>query len=236
MILRYLKKLPQGEEIIAKQISEYFPDGWEEQEKARQEQDFQELRKVFAAIDAEQDLTKCEAAVTTFINYLAKQKESVIKSGKHSNLHLVTEAYRLYGGYYARFGNNRNSPKNILTWRSVIGGIQCYATACDAQAFCHGFSHIVRLGEKLRRSLEFRNNRDVHFYPFDHRPGFRLGVDCAGLGFNGSPGPDSPAATFWQRAAKVCQTKNVSEARIHAAYRVRQSSKESMRHKVTRLR
>ena len=182
MLRRYLKKLPQGEEIIAQQTSEYFPDGWEEQEKARQERDLQELKKVFAAINAEQDMTKCEAAVTAFTNYLAKQKEGIIKSGKHSNLHLVEESFRLYDEYYERFGNDWDSPKNILSWRRVVGGIQRYATACDAQAFCQGFYYIAVAGEKLRRSLEFRFGRGVHFYPLGGLPGFRLGIDYVRVG------------------------------------------------------
>ena len=64
----------------------------------------------------------------------------------------------------------------------MVGGIKRYATACDAQAFCQGFYYIAEAGEKLRRSLEYRHDRGAHFYPFDSRPGFRLGIDYSALG------------------------------------------------------
>jgi len=128
-----------------------------------------------------------------------------------------------------------------LSWRKVVGGIQCYTTACDAQAFCQGFYNIAEAGEKLKRSLEFRFDRGVRFYPFDLRPGFRLGVDCAGRR-GGGCGGTRVAGVGGGRGrgvrylSKVCQAKNINGAKLYAASRVRQSSEESMRRDVARRR
>jgi hypothetical protein len=34
MLMHYLKQLPNGDALIAQQIAEQFPEGWEEKEKA----------------------------------------------------------------------------------------------------------------------------------------------------------------------------------------------------------
>ncbi len=95
MLERYLRQLPNGEQIIAAQIHEQFPEGWEEAEKARAKRDDDALKKVFAAIKASGEGDNCEAAVKEFKDYLEKENKGrgIIKSGKHFNHQLIASAF-----------------------------------------------------------------------------------------------------------------------------------------------
>ncbi len=180
MLMRHLKNLPQGKEIIAAQICEQFPAGWIEQEMERQQKDFAAVNKVFSIIaDANDDDTAtCEAAVTEFKKYLDQQKNEAIKKGKHSNLHLLVRACKLNYEHFERFGDNCTSYKNKLCWDKIIGSIQCYLTACDAQMLCQDFHELIN-GRKLKYSLEFRHLANTYFYPLNHEGNPQLGEDCA---------------------------------------------------------
>ncbi len=216
MLMRHLKTLPNGDDIIAKQIQEQFPEGWEEIEKARQERDLAELKKVVAAIESAQDGDNCDAAILVFRKYLDDENgRGVIKTGKHFNMQLLVDAFNLYVEKYDQFGGNWHSPKNILFWRKIIGGIERYLPACYAQAFCQGVYQIVEDLEKLDRRLALRFDSKVTFYPLDSDPAFRLGEDYAWGGCWAIVGAPPPVA--WRTMQTTMSNKKHQRRGDYAA-------------------
>jgi hypothetical protein len=187
MLTPYIKSLPDGEKLMAAQIAEQFPEGYEEQEQQRIRADEAALIKVLDAIGRSNNDAECEPALQEFDNYL--KPKGIIRTGKHFNEKLQEMAYELYDKRYDEFGGSWDSRKNLLTWRRVNGRIQRNYTACLAQAASQGLYYIVDEGEKLQRTLELRNNRGVRFYPLDLNPASRLGFDYAiaelGAGWRG---------------------------------------------------
>lgn len=171
MIKRYLKTLSNGEEEIAKQQKEQFPEGWEEKEKERAKNDSAALHKIVSAIGNSKAGEDCETALEEFRNYL--KPKDIITTGKHFNVQLLVEAFKLYDRNYSRFGDF-GSRKNHLFWCKVIGYIQRFLPACYAQAFCDTFYSVVKMREPLSRDLQLINI-DSYFYPLDSNPSFRLG-------------------------------------------------------------
>lgn len=151
MIMRYLKLLPNSELEIAKQWNEQFPAGYEEQEKERAKNDLVALNKVVSAIAASRTDQDCEAALAEFRNYL--NPKGIIKTGKHFNAELLVEAFKLYDENYDCFGG-WDSRQNNLFWRKVIGYIERFLPACEAQAFCDGLYHVVEKKKPLSRQLK----------------------------------------------------------------------------------
>ncbi len=175
MIAKHLDEHYPGEK--EKQYAKQFPEGWEEAEALRQEQDLEALNTVVDAIGDSNPDEDCEAALQTFRDYLEGQTQEVITTGKHFNAQLLISAFELYEQKYNNFGG-WDSRKNNLFWCKVIGYIQRFLPACYAQAFCQGLYYLVVKGESLQRSLEFRYGGGV-FFPLDSNPNFRLGVDYA---------------------------------------------------------
>jgi hypothetical protein len=185
MLMPYVKALPNGEVIKAAQIAEQFPEGYEEVEKARMKRDREELDTVIAAIGRSNTDADCEAAIQAFCDYL--KPKGTIKTGIHFNAELLADALELYDEKYSSFGGS-DSRKNNLCWRRVIGGIECMATACLAQAICQGPYYIVEGGEKLCRSMNFRQSPGVVYFPLVRIGLLRLGHAWAGGGARGGCG------------------------------------------------
>lgn len=196
MLIPYIKSLPDGENIMAAQIAEQFPEGYEEQEQQRIEDDKAALIKVLDAIGKSNNDAECEPALQEFDNYL--KPKGVLRTGKHFNEKLQEKAYELYDARYDEFGG-WNSRKNNLAWRRVNGRVQRNYTACLAQASSQGLYYIVDKGEKLQRTLELRYDRGVRFYPLDLNPASRLGVDYAIAGRASLRAPVGPC-----RAGAAC--------------------------------
>ncbi len=184
MIERYLRQLPNGEAIIAAQKLEQFPAGWEKQEEERTAKDLRALREVVQAIaDSEED-DDCAEVIENF--FAGLQSRGVIKSGMHFNNQLIHAASKLCVENFTAFGG-WNSRRNNLFWREIVGGLQCFATACDVMMLGQD-SHRIFEGEKLNRSLQFRfahhnNGRPrPFFYPLNPDADFRLGKEYAAWG------------------------------------------------------
>lgn len=219
MLQRYLRKLPNGDEMIVAQTREQFPGNWEEIEKARAQRESDALNKVFTAIANSQIGETCEEAIKKFKTYLEQENKGndVIKTGKHFNHQLLAEAFKLYEDNFDDFGG-WNSRKNHLAWRKVIGGIQRWLPAATAMALTHAPYNfhapynIVVVGEKLKRSLEFRFDRGYYFYPLDLNPRFRLGEEYAVAG-NGMPSVDGVG--LWEHwIYKLCRTKSINVSQL----------------------
>jgi hypothetical protein len=174
----------------------------EKDEATRQEKDLQALQTIISAISKASNRT-CElmlnheteitaddkeaqkllTALNAFRDYLAPKKDPQtneiipIKTGKHFNMQVLIEAFRLYDENYDAFGG-WDSHKNNLCWRKLIGYMQRFLPACYAQAFAQGIYYIVEDGEKLRRTFDFRLGGGSYF-PLDGDPSFRLGYNYA---------------------------------------------------------
>jgi hypothetical protein len=141
MIVRYLMALPDGEERKNAQIREQFPEGWEIVEELKAKKDSEELHNVVQGIEKSKTDEEAEPFIEVFKNYLAQQKERVIKTGKHFNIQLLVEAFKLYEEKYDHLGGFYNRQNNLF-WRKVIGTIERYLPACYAQAFCQSIYRI----------------------------------------------------------------------------------------------
>ena len=183
MIQRHLSALEDGEALIKEQITEQFPEGWDQKEREREKRDKDALHEIIAAIAHSNTDEDCASALQKFRDYLEYMKNEVIKTGKHFNHQLLVEAFKMHEEAYNDFGG-WDSRKNNLFWRKVIGFIERYLPSCDAQAFCQGTYDIVENGEKLKRSLKFRYNNDL-FFPLDSNPAVRLGNEYAAAGWGG---------------------------------------------------
>lgn len=189
MIMRYLRRLPNGQAEIEKQIREQFPEGWKEIERARRKRDLEALVKVTEAIEQSQEHDNCDAAIEEFSQHLENEYKSkeATKTGYHFNDKLFELAIRIFSKNFFDFGGD-NSHKNNLYWRKVIGKILRYVPTCLAQAIIQHPSTLLEKGEKLRRSLQVHcygneyYEEDTLFYPLDKDPKFIMGRDFAVLG------------------------------------------------------
>lgn len=202
MIQGHLKKLPDGLAEIIRQQKQQFPSD----EKNLREENLKEIKALeaitqficdakeeeIATDDFKFDLKiseRCQIALAQFRSSLDPASDKVITQGKHFNLELLLKALELYERHYDTFGTCRSSAKNMLFWRQVIGYIQRLMPACYAQAFCQGLYYVVVAGNKLRRSLNFINNRDIFFFPNDSDPHYRLGYEYGVGDWNVWDGP-----------------------------------------------
>jgi hypothetical protein len=149
-------------------------------------------------------------AIYQFRNYL--EPRGVISIGKQFNVGLLEEAFKLYDRKYELFGNRWDSAKNMLFWQKVIGYIQRFLPASYAQAFAQGIYYIVENGEKLKRSLEFRHDKNIFFFPLDSDPHSRLGFDWGGRGMSQARMGGGPLAPRFY--SNLCQAKTTSLQRI----------------------
>lgn len=156
MLERYLKLLPDGEQVLIEQYNEQFPEGFEQQEEERRKNDTAALHKVFAALKNATTEEAAKPAIDEFQAYLKKQTEAVISTGYHFNEKLFEEALELFNSHYLGFGGYSGF-KNQLSGIAVLGGIQKYFTANLAQAACDGFGKLLIDKEPLSRSKLLRD-------------------------------------------------------------------------------
>lgn len=224
MIMRHLRKLPNGEAEIAKQVNEQFPAGWEIEEEKRVKRDKEALLALFNAVKAEKmNASDIHIAIWRFRDYLEKENDPkiIIKAGKQFNEQILFDALDIYTKYY----NKHRISKNSMFWQAVIGGIQRYFPANMAQELLQGAHFITKAGSKLRRSLQFRNklssiSSDNYFYPlnFSHRL-YQLGENYAvhwdgGLSSCGGPGQQQ-----WSPLQSLCKANTTSLANLCNAYK-----------------
>ena len=190
-----------------RQYEAQFPPEKEKAEQQCQKRDLAALQTVFKAIGASNNDKDAEKALVEFRNYL--KPGGVIKTGKHFNAQLLLKAFELYDQHYEAFGNTWKSRKNQTAWRKVVGYIQRFLPACYAQAFCQGIYYIVKNREKLHRSLEFRYDKGILFYPLDSDSSSRLGFDhaCHGRTRVRPGGFGRPFGCLGVFFRKLCQAK-----------------------------
>jgi hypothetical protein len=100
-------------------------------------------------------------AIYKFRNYL--EPKGVITSGKHFNYKLFSEAVALYSEKSLNF--NRSKHKEDISFQKVIGYIERFLPACDAQVIAQAVWDISELSDKKPRSLAFSHGGRA-YYPF----------------------------------------------------------------------
>jgi len=163
VIQSYLKQLPNGEAEIKKQQDDQFPQGWEAEQKKREEADLAALNKVFAAIKKSE--TNYDKELKDEIHQFRKHvKESnrLITSGYQFNDQLLVEAFRLYVDIFDTF--YRKGTRQIhFAWYQIVGYVERFMPANYVPTFYQGIldtmgfddmpprSHILHFGKLLPR-------------------------------------------------------------------------------------
>ena len=220
MLMRHLGEMPDGEEMIAKQIGERFSPEWEEQEEKRHQADLEQLRKVRDALTAvgtnkDRDGMKYSAALLEFKKHLAPK--GVITTEKHWNARLLAAAFEMGEKEWYR----DEYRKNDRYYNEVIGFLNLLAPACRAMEQAQGLLYLSR-GEKFNRNLKYRFGHGSYF-PISSAAGFQLGssswVDCYfGERTHGRPHADGDGRRR-ERFGKLLSDKNSKLASIYAGSR-----------------
>ena len=183
MITRYLlEKFSDGAIIMAQQIIQQFPEGWEAAYEARCKRDRAALDAFVAAIAGSEDFADWEAAAVIYRDHFDNENKGhgIMKTGFHYNEQAVLAWFEAYYNNYEAFGNDWNSPKNRFLWQK---GSYCerYLTAADAMAYARDIYEIVKKdGRALDRCLDFLRGNG-HFYPLDDNPLCLIGHHCGAV-------------------------------------------------------
>ena len=172
MIMRYLKTIPNGNAESAKQISEQFPNGLEEQKPY----DFSEiLRAILKAppADIQAALAKQDngSLLCRALNQFREDFTHLSHQEINFNPQHLLEAFKIYDSD-PLWRNHITQKQRDLFWRQVIGYVQCYSPACYMQAFNQGLYYIMENKESLKR------------FSVDGGVFFPLFSDLSGLGYD----------------------------------------------------
>ncbi|HEU5281279.1 MAG TPA: hypothetical protein VFU82_04815 [Gammaproteobacteria bacterium] len=184
MIMGELEKQPDGERMIAQQIAQQFPAGWEADHEARVARDQAALNAFVTAIANSNNQADWEAAAEIYRERIDNENlgKGVIKTGLHCNAQLVAAWFHAYNQNYAAFGNDWNSRKNVFLWqkgsycrrylttpfrRALVGRPSASPTAGgeDARAWAASFSSYVRQKTSTLRRLTQECNSNLETKP-----------------------------------------------------------------------
>lgn len=195
MFKAYFEKLPDGLEVMQKQIHEIFPEGFPEDENedpahvVSQKEKAQEVKQdvltplieaIIAASD-EQAVEMLEKKKTTSplgkaFDLFRNKMEKISVEDQVFNFNYFLEALTLYD---EQFDALQSWNKRALFCSQGIGFIQRCSPACNLQAYAQGLFGIVHDNEKLSRSFNFK-------YVWTGITRLRTGpvVSFSGLGFD----------------------------------------------------
>jgi hypothetical protein len=174
MIIDFLKDFDDGKNMICHQIQQQFPKEWKKEKEM--EENKAALQTIFKAIADSKENDTCEESIEIFRNYFTLKYKNVIRCGNNTMAEMLDESYSLAKKNSESFGRYNNH-KNKIVWKHVIGWIQRYVTVPYAYAFCYGIDKALE-AEELPRSLEFKWQKDLPFFPL-LEPGLGLGYKNA---------------------------------------------------------
>jgi hypothetical protein len=225
--------LSKIQKVISKKDHAH-PQNWEEEEKAKWAEIFNQLETLTQAIrhaapgdiissgDPEYKLTVREGsavavALAQFRSLLETTLNEIATTGRHFNPNLLLQAFQIYDDHYEDyFGNNWDNPRAMLFWQQVIGTIQRLMPVNYAQAFCSGLlstQEKLQKGDAQGRTLAFEVYRSgsgwqaAPFYPLtDSRLGFDYAIYAGHGGTLGRRGVCwlTAVCRAWQG---LCQSK-----------------------------
>jgi len=157
MLIRHMKKLPNGESIIAKQLKERFPDDYEDHSDTIDKINLSELDIVFHSIKQFDGLT-INGTHPKFALDIFLAKQSATNSGLNfSNKSLIT-SLRFYDKHYIKYDayhpiiNWGAKPARLsFTWSNLIGTLQDSFPDNILLALQQGISHITNEQKHLDR-------------------------------------------------------------------------------------
>lgn len=207
MMLPYFDLFPNGQAAMRVQFAEIFPDaegGLEGHLKRQKENvfDFAAIvvafqnatpAEVTAALnkegaqftEADDDRTKPNDELT-LTEALNRFREQFTQKSHYEIVFNSQHLLRSFEIYVTQF-DDWSLDQRDLFWRQVIGFVQRFLPACDAQAVAQGIYYITEENEQLLRSFDFRL-ADGRFYPVDFNSPSHLGFDY-GLGLHGVDEP-----------------------------------------------
>ncbi|OGO90752.1 MAG: hypothetical protein A3F10_06690 [Coxiella sp. RIFCSPHIGHO2_12_FULL_42_15] len=111
----------------------------------------------------------------TLMETLNRFREQFTQKSHHEIVFNPQHLLRALEVYLTQF-DGWDWDKRDLFWRQVIGFVQRFLPACDAEAFAQGIYYLTEENEALRRSFDFRCGGSS-FYPVDFN-------SCSSLGFD----------------------------------------------------
>lgn len=192
-------------EDIEKQQDAQLPKGedYEAKDKEKIKEGCKILEETFKAIfdaevseDDKENIIpdeKAKSAINRLKDYLKPKSAAETETGQDIGDKLLLKAFQLYDAYFQRFSVpadnlTHNSPKNMLVWRQVVGGIQCYRLSfVDIQTMSDWVSinnEKKERGELQGRTLTFEIWDGQKMVPSDFlslvsNSAARLGIDYA---------------------------------------------------------
>lgn len=130
------------------------------------------------------------------------------------------ELYNAFGGRCEQDGSYRNFKERRIFWEQIIGFIQRFMSAADAQAFSQGLWYLIKVDqdsswrpEVLKNDFVLRCDRSDHFFA---RRIFPTRATCSGLGFKeacgaGRPWYDEPVLPLF---TKLISSKNIQLGKL----------------------
>ena len=234
MIQSYLVKLAGEEEVIA-QYQAQFPEGWLEAEEKEWAPIFTQLDALDQAIRTapeneitdmgnyklvllEDKETTVSVALAKFHSLLNEMASHPVSTGRHFNPRLLLEIFRRYDEYFDNLHLRPQNPKCLLFWQRVIGYVQRFMPACDAQAFVDGLHKTARKLEggdpqnrKLSTNFYSHTRRDwvnSSFYPLVNSclaADYGIVAGMRRIGCRGGPGPWISYSDQKQIAYRPCK-------------------------------
>jgi len=195
IIVHYLNTLPNGRREIEKQVNSQFPD--EESKEGNISKGKSCLDHIVSIMALPQSTDhEWELSLELLKEYL--NPKGVIEVGFHTDsLQVLSYAIKIW---YKLFDSCNDVNKREFFLIRVLGYIQRYLTASDAQAFCEGFTEVIKhdstpwnLIYKQYDEMEKRNRVVNQFFPLDADPSNRLGYEIV---FRLDHGPCTPSMHY----------------------------------------
>lgn len=207
MIIPHLLNLKNGEFIMAQQISEQFPAGWEKAHQARIARDQEALNTFMKAIVGTNNNMAWEAAAQAYRDHIDHENlgRGVIKTGLYCNAQLVAAWFGAISDHFTSTGSNLDdwdSPKNSFL-RHKASYADRYLTITYAMALEQNIQEISNGERLIVRDLEpiYR----LSIFPLDPE-----GFDRVGYERNGPTSPGEGIAFTTMRDSeffKLCEKK-----------------------------
>lgn len=169
-----------------------------------------------AEIQAVLDDPTIDSPLSNLIKQFRKEVDSICQSEIIFNSQHLLKLFTLYDAFYTRVMNaDPDWKKRELFWCHLVGHVQRYLPACDAQIFANpGLYDVVEEAAKNTRSFDFKyssgsiSNNRLSLLPlaFDSKSG--LGYEFAGrcVGVAGRHGERVRSA--WRAVSKLMLSKN----------------------------
>lgn len=199
MIHNHLSKLPNGEALIAEQIHEQFPEGWEKKMYARVRRDSEAVTAFFNALLNSKNEPEMKEAAAKYRKHFDNENlgRGLIKTGFHNNELAVSEWFKCYEAVLDKYTQPENFNQDKIRFFWQKGSYpERYLTTVDMMALVNDIKFIIADKINLDRILipQLHPTNQSPYFPLDPFPGQHLGDNC-GIGRSG---PTQEAFQIWR--------------------------------------